>query len=423
MGWLVTTARGSVSWIFPGEARVTRTPYAVDVGATPSGTVAPSLGSRLEALDQLLSMLHRRAADGIVSRSCVTEALEAVELPARLYHEAMVEIGQAGLVIVDDPAEAWDAHADTGEDVAGWDQDGLSVFMQRTRHEVLTAAEEVELGRRIERGRLAAEALRQASSLGPEIKGDLLAQVRDGHEARQSFAASNMRLVIRLAANHRRHCSPALEFDDLIQEGYLGLTRAIEKWDCTRGLKFSTYATWWIRQSIARAIADKAATIRLPVHAHETLVRILRSEQQMAAAGVAPSIRRIAKQVQLPEAKVRELLSWRARIDSLHRLVGAGDVELHELLADDDASQPEAEAEHALLRAAIQSVVAELTPREADVIRRRFGLDGGEPQTLEEVGQAYNLTRERIRQLQAKAMVKLQKSSCKSRLLPLVEEG
>jgi RNA polymerase primary sigma factor len=280
---------------------------------------------------------------------------------------------------------------------------------------LLNAEEEVELAKRIEAGLYAAERVRAvpadgAKTASPQMRRDLNWIVRDGERAKNHLLEANLRLVVSLA---KRYTGRGMAFLDLIQEGNLGLIRAVEKFDYTKGYKFSTYATWWIRQAITRAMADQARTIRIPVHMVEVINKLGRIQRELLQdLGREPTPEELAKEMDITPEKVLEIQQYAREPISLDQTIGdEGDSQLGDFIEDSEAVVAVDAVSFTLLQDQLQSVLATLSEREAGVVRLRFGLTDGQPRTLDEIGQVYGVTRERIRQIESKTMSKLRHPS------------
>ena len=290
---------------------------------------------------------------------------------------------------------------------------------------LLSADEEINIAMRMEKGDEAKQMLESGINadgkpLTDEEKKQCQAAIDDGTQAKRLLAEANLRLVVSIA---KRYVGRGMLFLDLIQEGNLGLIKAVEKFDYRKGYKFSTYATWWIRQAITRAIADQARTIRIPVHMVETINKLIRvSRQLLQEYGREPTPEEIAKAMGISEAKVREIIKIAQEPVSLETPIGEEeDSHLGDFIPDDDAPAPAEAASHALMREQLWDVLNTLTPREEKVLRLRFGLDDGNQRTLEEVGREFKVTRERIRQIEAKALCKLRHPSRSKKLKDYLE--
>jgi RNA polymerase primary sigma factor len=279
---------------------------------------------------------------------------------------------------------------------------------------LLNAEEEVELAKRIEAGLYAAERVRKSEDAGeklsPQLRRDLHWIIRDGEKAKNHLLEANLRLVVSLA---KRYTGRGMAFLDLIQEGNLGLIRAVEKFDYTKGYKFSTYATWWIRQAITRAMADQARTIRIPVHMVEVINKLGRIQRELLQdLGREPTPEELAKEMDITPEKVLEIQQYAREPISLDQTIGdEGDSQLGDFIEDSEAVVAVDAVSFTLLQDQLQSVLATLSEREAGVVRLRFGLTDGQPRTLDEIGQVYGVTRERIRQIESKTMSKLRHPS------------
>ncbi|GAA3129307.1 RNA polymerase sigma factor [Streptomyces echinatus] len=324
-----------------------------------------------------------------------TTAAEPAEPPA----EALAEEPEEAAEPVEAPSAA-------RAESAGPSADLFRQYLREIgRIPLLTAAEEVELARRVEAGLFAEEKL-SSPGLDGRLALDLDRLVVMGRMAKRRLIEANLRLVVSVA---KRYVGRGLTMLDLVQEGNLGLIRAVEKFDYARGYKFSTYATWWIRQAMSRALADQARTIRVPVHVVELINRVIRVQRRMLQErGYEPTADEVAAHLDLPPERVGEVLRLAQEPVSLHAPVGEeDDVALGDLIEDGDAASPVESAAFLLLREHLEAVLSTLGERERKVVQLRYGLADGRPRTLEEIGRLFGVTRERIRQIESKTLNKL----------------
>lgn len=328
--------------------------------------------------------------------------------------EVMEEADDEGFTLTESNADQFES-ALSAEGVAI--DDPVKVYLKEIgRVPLLTPEEEVNLALTIKAGSEAKEKYdADLDALSEEEKAACLKAIKKGVAARKRLSEANLRLVVSIA---KRYVGRGMQFLDLIQEGNLGLIKAVEKFDHTKGFKFSTYATWWIRQAITRAIADQARTIRIPVHMVETINKVKKvSSQLLHEQGKEPTAEEIAERLEMSVDKVREIMRVAQEPVSLETPIGEEeDSHLGDFIPDDEAPVPAEVASHTLLREQLSEVLDTLTEREEKVLRLRFGLVDGRPRTLEEVGKEFNVTRERIRQIEAKALRKLRHPSRSKKL-------
>ena len=327
-------------------------------------------------------------------------------------HEVVLPPQAAGeddeiIVVGDDDDDLPAAHVS----IAGATADPVKDYLKQIgKVPLLSADQEVDLAKRIEAGLFAEQKLAEVAGLSVDARIDLEWIAEDGRRAKNHLLEANLRLVVSLA---KRYTGRGMLFLDLIQEGNLGLIRAVEKFDYTKGYKFSTYATWWIRQAITRAMADQARTIRIPVHMVEVINKLARVQRQMLQdLGREPTPEELAAELDMTPEKVIEVQKYGREPISLHTPLGEdGDSEFGDLIEDSEAIQPGEAVSFTLLQEQLHSVLDTLSEREAGVVSMRFGLTDGQPKTLDEIGKVYGVTRERIRQIESKAMSKLRHPS------------
>ncbi|MFI1166402.1 RNA polymerase sigma factor [Streptomyces sp. NPDC020801] len=338
---------------------------------------------------------------------------------AELLEEEVLEDPKAGAEEPEGAESAGFVLSDEDEDdapaqqvaAAGATADPVKDYLKQIgKVPLLNAEQEVELAKRIEAGLFAEDKLANSDKLAPKLKRELEIIAEDGRRAKNHLLEANLRLVVSLA---KRYTGRGMLFLDLIQEGNLGLIRAVEKFDYTKGYKFSTYATWWIRQAITRAMADQARTIRIPVHMVEVINKLARVQRQMLQdLGREPTPEELAKELDMTPEKVIEVQKYGREPISLHTPLGEdGDSEFGDLIEDSEAVVPADAVSFTLLQEQLHSVLDTLSEREAGVVSMRFGLTDGQPKTLDEIGKVYGVTRERIRQIESKTMSKLRHPS------------
>jgi RNA polymerase primary sigma factor len=362
----------------------------------------------------------RPARKGAAAKAAAAEAPAAAvsdngEAAAVTEVEVEVEVEPAGEeleaeeFVLSDDDDADEPAAQVAQ--AGATADPVKDYLKQIgKVPLLNAEQEVELAKRIEAGLFGEEKLNSDEKLTPKLMRELQIIAEDGRRAKNHLLEANLRLVVSLA---KRYTGRGMLFLDLIQEGNLGLIRAVEKFDYTKGYKFSTYATWWIRQAITRAMADQARTIRIPVHMVEVINKLARVQRQMLQdLGREPTPEELAKELDMTPEKVIEVQKYGREPISLHTPLGEdGDSEFGDLIEDSEAIVPADAVSFTLLQEQLHSVLDTLSEREAGVVSMRFGLTDGQPKTLDEIGKVYGVTRERIRQIESKTMSKLRHPS------------
>jgi RNA polymerase primary sigma factor len=346
-------------------------------------------------LNRIKELIESGKAKGVLTYKEIMDMLEEIELEADQIEKVYETLESLGIDVIDDMESEPEITEEAEDELDISIPEGISIddpvrmyLKEIGKVSLLSANEEIQLAKRMENGDL---------------------------EAKRKLAEANLRLVVSIA---KRYVGRGMLFLDLIQEGNLGLIKAVEKFDYSKGYKFSTYATWWIRQAITRAIADQARTIRIPVHMVETINKLIRvSRQLLQEYGREPQPEEIAKEMGITEDKVREIIKIAQEPVSLETPIGEEeDSHLGDFIPDDDAPAPAEAAAFTLLKEQLMDVLDTLTPREEKVLRLRFGLDDGRARTLEEVWKEFNVTRERIRQIEAKALRKLRHPSRSKKL-------
>jgi RNA polymerase sigma factor (sigma-70 family) len=356
----------------------------------------------------LRDLLARAVGRGYVLLSEIHDLHDAVEDAADWPEQLARAARDSGLEVVDDLTD--DDAGVTAAPSGTSTTDGVRHYLNAIgRVPLLSAEEEVDLAKRFQAGMVAAARLAAGGPTPVEV-AKLRRLVREGEAAQERLVTANLRLVVSVA---RRYLGRGLSLLELVQEGNLGLMRAVEKFDHTKGYKFSTYATWWIRQALTRGAANKARAVRLPVHVHELVAKIRRTEfDLLQVVGRDPTDDEVAEALGLDVDRLRELRLAGREVTSLDRTVGEdGDTTLGDLVPDDDALDPYEEATAGVARAELDAALAHLHDRERGVLELRYGLTGGEPRTLEEIGEHFGVTRERIRQIEKKTLAKLRHPS------------
>ena len=392
----------------------------------------------MNGAEKLADLLDKGKKKGSLSASEMMDALEEMELESEQMDKIYDVLENLGIDTAgeDFPPEISDENMPPIEEIEeipeeeivdpntlvdsfGIDDPVRMYLKEIGKVDLLTSEQEVSLAQTMVAGQEAESQLAEMEEAGEEIPQEVRAELRKlisaGEKAKQDLAEANLRLVVSIA---KRYVGRGMLFLDLIQEGNLGLIKAVEKFDYTKGYKFSTYATWWIRQAITRAIADQARTIRIPVHMVETINKVIRvSRQLLQELGHDPSPEEISEEMNMPVDKVREILKIAQEPVSLETPIGEEeDSHLGDFIPDEDASEPSEAASFTLLKEQLVEVLSTLTPREEKVLKLRFGIEDGRTRTLEEVGKEFNVTRERIRQIEAKALRKLRHPSRSKKL-------
>ncbi|MCK9876257.1 RNA polymerase sigma factor [Frankia sp. AgPm24] len=402
-----------------------RSPRRTRRSATSARTsTSRSLAAVSDDIDELdvsavADVIARGREAGEISRSELRDALEAADIGLELLPALIARLNAAGVELLEEEdGEAADEV--TAATRATAEHAGTADLVRMYLREIgkvplLNAAQEVELSKRVEAGLFAEHKLEAVPELPADLRRDLALLVKDGHAAKQQLVSANLRLVVSVA---KKYSGRGMTLLDLVQEGNLGLIRAVEKFDYAKGYKFSTYATWWIRQAIGRALADQARTIRIPVHVVEQINKITRLQRQLVSTlGREPTDEELALELDMPIEQVVELRRYAQDTVSLETSVGDdGDSVLGDFIEDSDATSPADAASYGAMQDEIDNVLGGLNPREREVMRLRFGLADGKQHTLAEVGNRLGLTRERIRQIERDTLRELRKPAVAGRL-------
>ncbi len=360
-------------------------------------------------MDELFKTLVSRGKQrGFLTVSEVQQDLEEAEASADAFDDIVTRLTSAKVKVVEDSVD--EAIKPISDVEAGSITDPVKMYLQEIgRVQLLNSQDEVELAMKIEAGNRAHDRLEAGEDLSVEDRVFLKREARKGGQAKERLVEANLRLVVSIAKKYVARGMPLL---DLIQEGNVGLMRAVEKFDYRRGFKFSTYATWWIRQAVTRSLADQSRTIRVPVHMAETIGQLITSQRALLQElGREPTIEEIAIEMELTEAKVSEIKRIAQTPVSLETPIGGEtDATIADFVEDTDAVVPIEAASFQLLREYMAIALHDLSERERSVLILRYGIEGGAPQTLEQVGNEFGITRERVRQLETKALAKLRRS-------------
>lgn len=376
---------------------------------------------RMDESKQVIQDLIQRAKknDKMLDQQEVLDYLEDMRVDEDLLDDIVEGLTKAGIQIDDDDLDDLDEDVDDDEEDEDDDDDDYEKRQKKAQKIIVNAKKKQVYNDAVlvdDPVRMYLKEIGKVDLLTAEEECELAARMEAGDwDAKQHLTQANLRLVVSIA---KRYTGRGMQFLDLIQEGNLGLIKAVDKFDYHKGFKFSTYATWWIRQAITRAIADQARTIRIPVHMVETINKLIRHQRQLLQKlGREPEPEEIAKEMGITVEKVREIMKISQEPVSLEKPIGEEeDSHLGDFIPDEDAPSPADQAAFTLLKEQLFEILKELTPREEKVLRLRFGLDDGRTRTLEEVGREFNVTRERIRQIEAKALRKLRHPSRSKKL-------